>query len=111
MYICSSTAPTEVLNLAIMANSSTSTLQVTWDTPQRSNGMVSYTLNLTYTDLATNEFFFINSTVHSENDRSQTITFSSGLEPYAEYNVTVVAMTTGGESNPVTDSVITEEGG
>lgn len=110
LYICLSAAPTEVTNLDLIVLDS-NTLHVTWDPPLQPNGVVSYTLNITYTDLATNMFYFVASTNHEVNDIAKNITFRDGLEPYAEYIATVVAMTTGGISPAVVVSVLTEQGG
>ncbi len=101
--------PSPVTNLMLMMTDSS--LTVTWDPPSMPNGDLTYTATFSYTDLATG----INDTVLTmqtteEDDRSVTYT-SAPLEPYARYDVVVIASTSVGNSDPATASVFTAQGG
>ncbi|XP_064396510.1 phosphatidylinositol phosphatase PTPRQ-like isoform X2 [Halichondria panicea] len=100
--------PSPVTNLMLMMTDSS--LTVTWDPPSMPNGDLTYTATFSYTDLATG----INDTVLTmqtteEDDRSVTYT-SAPLEPYARYDVVVIASTSVGNSDPATASVFTAQG-
>lgn len=104
--------PSPVINLMLVMTNSSS-LTVTWDPPSMPNGDLTYTATLSYTDLATGTSETVLMMQTTENDRSvmynsEPMTF---LEPYARYDVVVIASTSVGNSTVTMDSITTPQGG
>ena len=102
-------APSEVMNLSINIINS-STLEVTWAPPLRPNGALTYSVTLSYTDLATSSMEMVFQ--RNETDRRVIYTSAvSDLEPYVMYGATVFAFTSVGNSPARMESIVTEDGG
>ena len=97
-------------NLIIII-SGPSSLTISWDPPLTPNGNLTYDISLSFTDLATNVTEMVLQTQTIENNRTLIFNSSEILEPYAEYQVEVVAFTSVDRSSPETDTVTTAQGG
>ena len=101
--------PSVPTNVAISLTNSR--LTVSWDPPLDPNGIVTYELNITLVDMAT-----LNSTPLFgpvlRDDSSRLFEMILAMEePFARYEASVVAMTTGGRSQVVNVNTATGEGG
>ncbi len=105
-----STVPSPVTNLMLMMTNSSS-LTATWDAPLMPNGNLTYTITLSYTDLATDIIETVLTQQTTEDDRSVTYNSMTSLEPYARYDVVVIASTSVGNSTAAMESVFTSQGG
>ena len=106
-----SPVPSAVTNLTI-AISGPNSLTISWDSPIDPNGILTYRISLSYTDLATSFQMNVRVTENPEDNRMVLYNSDSQrLEPYARYDVTVTASTTAGSSDPVIASVTTSQGG
>ncbi len=110
LYISPSTVPSPVVNLMLMMTN-LSSLTATWDAPLMPNGNLTYTTTLSYTDLATDIIETVLTQQTTEDDRSVTYNSMTSLEPYARYDVVVIASTSVGDSDAATASVVTAQGG
>ena len=104
LFCSFSSEPSVVRRLNTTYNSSH--LVVSWESPEMPNGNVSYNINITGQDLATNREFLNVSHVLSET----MYVLIHNIEPYAQYTATVSAMTGAGEGNSTSDSFETPEG-
>ena len=84
-----------------------SVINITWDEPQTPNGIVSYEVNVTGVDLATQLNVLSETAVTNETQYSVETT----VEVYAQYVVMVTAMTGGGQGPTVVTNFTTPEGG
>ncbi len=75
------------------------------------NGNLTYTATFSYTDLATDNIVMVLMEETTEDNRSVTYNSMTSLEPYARYDVVVIASTSVGDSDPTTASVFTAQGG
>lgn len=88
-----------------------SSLSISWDAPLSPNGIVTYEINVTLTDLDTSAQSLLVGPL-LRNDLSRLVELPLGTEePYATYEAAVVALTSGGRSEVASDSVTTGEGG
>ena len=86
-------------------------LQITWDAPMDPNGVVTYELNITVSDLATeNSSVLAGLILRNDSNRFVDIPLEF-VEPYANYSVSIFAMTNGGFSDVVRNNTITAQGG
>ena len=100
--------PSVPRNLTVMLQNSD--LIITWDPPASPNGVVSYEINITSTDLATGAVETLGESIVRD-DSSRRVVFPVSMEPYVRYDVSVLAATVAGESEAVTASHTTPEGG
>ena len=103
--------PSAVQNLTI-SQQNNEALLVCWDDSASPNGNLTYIIYVTCFDLATSSLTFAEEyTVLFGEDRRILISFTDGLEPYAEYNAMAVASTSAGNSSEMTDQLTTPQGG
>ena len=81
-------------------------INITWDEPEMTNGIVSYELTVTGVDLAT-ELIALNVTA-ATNETQYLI--EAAVEIYAQYVVMVTAITGGGRGPTVETNFTTPEG-
>lgn len=84
-----------------------STLVISWASPSILNGIVTYDVNITVEDLATDETTLFPGPI-TRNDSNRRIV--AVVEPFSSYSVSIIAMTVGGTSEIIVDSIITNEG-
>ena len=94
-------------NLTIAINGSNSSLTISWDPPIRPNGNLDYNISLSFTDLATNMTEMVLQAQKPEDTR---VVKYNSVEPYAEYQVEVIALTEVGSSSPEVAMVTTSQG-
>ena len=82
-------------------------INITWDEPEMTNGIVSYELSVTGADLAT-ELIALN--VTAATNETQYL-LEAAVEIYAQYVVMVTAITGGGRGPTVETNFTTPEGG
>ena len=100
--------PSPVTNLSIAINgSNSSSLTISWDPPIRPNGNLDYNISLSFTDLATNVTQMVLQAQYPEGTR---VVEYNSVEPYAEYQVEVIALTEVGSSSPEVAMVTTSQG-
>lgn len=84
-------------------------LSATWEPPESPNGVVSYEVTITRTDLATNVMEDL-SVGLSRNDSYRRVMLTVSDEPFVRYNVSVRAATVTGQSDTVVESLDTPQG-
>ena len=78
--------------------------------PLSPNGVVTYQINITVTDLVTNSTSLLEGPIE-RNDTSRSVEQPLTVEPHTQYTVAIVARTEGGVSDVVMESVTTDQGG
>ena len=100
--------PSVPQNLTVMLMNSD--LIITWDPPSSPNGVVSYEVNITRTDLATGVVDGPGESI-IRNDSSRLVELSLCEDPFVRYDVSVSASTIAGESEAVSANITTDQGG
>ena len=100
--------PSTPQNLTV--NLLNSTLTVTWDPPSSPNGVVSYEVNITISDLATGVVGSLGESI-MRNDSNRLVELNLSMEPFVRYSVSVLAGTIAGQSEVVSTNITTAEGG
>ena len=86
-----------------------SDLIIMWDPPSSPNGVVSYEVSITRTDLATGVVDALGESIR--NDSSRLVELSLDEDPFVRYDVSVSASTIAGESEAVSANITTDQGG
>ena len=103
------TAPSMPLNLMVVIDMSS--LIITWDMPEFLNGIVSYEINVTLTDLYTGVESPVGETLFHNSSDLRVVVELDNVEFYADYEVFILAETEGGRSDVVMEGFETEQGG
>lgn len=96
-------------NLSVVLQNS-SLLVIAWESPEFPNGVVSFQVNITSSDLATGVETSLGELL-VQNSSNRFVELALGMEAFVRYGVSVSAKTIAGESEAVTGSITTAEGG